>query len=70
MHTWSLARDGSCATIDERPVHRLELLEDTVAVAIETCRRRGREDGIALELDEAEIGLDALDDGVQERTEN
>ena len=35
-------------------------------MAIETGRRGGREDGIAFELDQGEIRLDAFDDGVQE----
>ena len=35
-------------------------------MAIERRRRRGRENRIAFELDQGEIGLDALDDGVEE----
>ena len=63
-------RDGPGPTPDERAIHRLDFLEDPVALAIETGRRRGGEDGVALELHEREIGLDALDDGVQQRPEH
>ena len=51
-------------------VHRPELLEDPLTLAIELRRRRGGEDRIALELDEGEIGLHALDDGVEEVREH
>ena len=62
--------DRARAAVDERLVHRRELLEDAVTVAIERRRRRGGEDGIAFELDQGEIGLDALDDGVEEVAEH
>ena len=62
--------DRSRAAIGERPVRRLDLLEDPVTLAIEACRRRDGEDGIALELHEGEVGRQALDDGVQEGTEH
>ena len=41
--------------------------QDPVALAVEAGRGRRREDGVALELHEAEVGLDALDHGVEER---
>jgi hypothetical protein len=44
----------------------VDRLEDALALAIETGRRGCREDGIAFELDQREIRLDAFDDGVQE----
>jgi len=44
----------------------VDRLEDSIALAIETGRRGCREDGIAFELDQGEIRLDAFDDGVQE----
>ena len=49
--------DGSRATLDERAVHRPELLEDPVPLAVEARRRSGREDGVAFELDDGEIGF-------------
>jgi hypothetical protein len=52
------------AAIDERPVRRPELLEDPVTLAINVRRWRGGEDRIALQLDEGEVGLHALDNGV------
>ena len=58
--------DRPCPGGDERPVRPVDRLEDTIALAIETGRRGGREDRIALELDQREIRLDAFDDGVQE----
>ena len=62
--------DGPCSSVHEPPVHLAELREDPVTLAIEASRRRGREDGIALELDHGEIRLHAFDDGVQEVTEH
>ena len=56
--------DRSCASIGERPVRGAELPEDPVTLSVETCRRCDGEDGVALELDEGEIWLRALDDGV------
>ena len=62
-----VGRDGPRAAVDERPVHRADRLEDPVAVAVEAGRRGGREDRVALELDQAEVGLHALDDRVEQR---
>jgi hypothetical protein len=62
--------DGTGSTIDERPVHDPQLLEDPVTLAVETRRPRSGEDGIALELDEGEIGLHTFDDGVEESTKH
>ena len=42
----------------------------TIALAVQAGRRGDREDGVALELDQRELGLHALDDGVQERPEH
>ena len=58
--------DRPCPGGDERPVGPVDRLEHTIALAIETGRRGCREDGIAFELDQREIRLDAFDDGVQE----
>jgi len=63
-------RDGLGATLDERLVRRPESLEDPAALAVEACRRCDGEDGIALELDEREVGLQPLDYGVQEAAEH
>src|SRR5436190_21280936 len=58
--------DGPCPGVDERPIRRLDRLEEAVTVAIETGCGRRSEDGIAFELDQREIGLDALDDRIEE----
>ena len=58
--------DRPCPGVDERAVRPLDRLEDAIALAIETGRRGCREDGIAFELDQPEVRLDAFDDGVQE----
>ncbi len=62
--------ESSCATIGERPVHRPDRLEDPVTLAIETRGQRSREDRIAFEFDDGEVGLQALEDGVQEGPKN
>ena len=65
-----VGRDRRRASNDEVPVHRPELLEHTVALAIETERRRGGEDGVTFELDEGEVGRDAFDDAIKEGSEH
>ncbi len=52
----------------ERPVDSLQMTEDRVAPPVEGFGRRHGEDGIALELGDSEVGLHALDDGVQQLT--
>jgi hypothetical protein len=63
-------RDRSCSTIDERTVHRPEPLQDEDALAVETRRRGRREDRIAFEFDDGEIGLHTVDHGVEESPEH
>ena len=58
------------ASNDEVPVQGPELLEHTVALAVETDRCRGGEDGIAFELDEGEVGRDAFDDAIEKGSED
>ena len=57
------------------PSHReclvdgLELVDERVAVAVERVGRCHREDGIALQLGDAEFGLDAGHDRIEQRSE-
>ncbi len=65
-----VGRDRRRASNDEVQVHRAELLEHTVALAVETDRWCGGEDGVAFELDEGEVGRDAFHDAVEEGAED
>ena len=58
--------DRPRAAVDERPIHRAEILQDAIALAVQACRGCGREDRVALELDHREVGLDALDHRIQQ----
>ena len=58
------------ATRPERVVDRLQLDQHRVAVPVERGCGRHREDGIALELGDPEVGLHALDDGIEEHPDD
>ena len=63
-------RDRPRPAVDERAVHRAEIVEDPVALAVEPGSRRGGEDRVTLELDEGEVGLDTPDDRVEQGPED
>ena len=63
-------RDRVGACLDERPIHRPEPGQDIVAVAVETRGGGGREHGVALQFDDHEVGLKAVDDVVQQRSQD
>jgi len=65
-----VGRDRCGPAVDEGAVHRPEIDEDPVAVAIEPICRRGGEDRVTLELDEGEVGLDPPDDRVEQGRED
>ena len=58
-------RDRPRPAIDERSVHRADLAEHAVAMAVEPGCWRCGEDRITLELDEIEVWLDTPDDRVE-----
>ena len=58
------------ATCPERVMDRPQLDQQRIAVPVERRSGRHREDGIAFELGDPEVGLYALDDGVEQRPDD
>ena len=67
--TWSSFGRASARRVDEGPIDVLELVDERVAVAVEGVGRGDREDGVALELGDAEFRLDAVHDRIEQRAE-
>jgi hypothetical protein len=65
-----VGRDRASPALEERPVGRSDHLDDPVSLAVEARGRGRREHRVALELDQGETGLDALDDRVQQRPQD
>ena len=67
VQTWSFARLPASRAFAERVVDRLQLDPSTASPCPSSVRGgRHREDGIAFELGDPEVGLHALDDGVEQ----
>lgn len=59
-------RSSLLAPRSKRPVHLIEAGEECITPAVQHCHIRGREDRVAFELGDFEVGLDALDHCIQQ----